>query len=75
MCNQLKDTTESCFMSYCTCSKRDIPAINYVMHIAHCKRNIVLCKECQEPVAISQQEEHFEEYHVKVFDFNHGAMT
>ena len=56
-------------MVSCHSSKRDIPAVNYVMHAMHCKRNIVLCKECQEPVAISQQKEHYEENHTKVANF------
>lgn len=47
-------------------SKRDIPAINYVMHQTHCVRNIVLCKKCDEPVPRSEMEAHNEEYHVLV---------
>ena len=47
-------------------SRRDIPAANFVMHVTHCQRNLTLCKECGEPVPISQQEEHFEEYHAEV---------
>lgn len=50
---------------YCSNCKRDIPAINFVMHVTHCQRNLMLCKECGEPIPISQQEEHFEEYHAQ----------
>ncbi|KAJ8042819.1 TRAF-type zinc finger domain-containing protein 1 [Holothuria leucospilota] len=49
---------------YCSNCKRDIPAINYVMHQTHCVRNIVLCKKCDEPVPRSEMEAHNEEYHV-----------
>ena len=36
------------------------------MHTMHCHKNIKLCNQCQEPVPVSQMDEHFEEYHVKV---------
>lgn len=39
-------------------SKKEIPHYNYVMHTAHCARNIALCKTCKEPVPKSQFEEH-----------------
>lgn len=45
------------------CSKRDIALANYVMHEMHCKRNIVLCKKCDEPVPRSELEAHEEEEH------------
>ena len=35
------------------------------MHEPHCRRNIVLCKVCDEPVPKSQLEEHHEENHVE----------
>lgn len=31
-------------------SRRDVPLTNYRMHTLHCARNVVLCKECGEPV-------------------------
>lgn len=36
------------------------------MHQNHCQRNIKLCEHCQEPVPISDMEEHFEEEHKKI---------
>ena len=57
---------------YCY-SKRDIPSVNYVMHVNHCQRNITLCKHCQEPVPTSQQEEHFNENHIKVRMYRGGV--
>ncbi|XP_032233578.2 TRAF-type zinc finger domain-containing protein 1 [Nematostella vectensis] len=51
---------------YCSNCKRDIPGVNFVMHVNHCHRNITLCKICNEPFPTSQREDHFEEYHAKV---------
>lgn len=50
---------------YCSNCKKDIPALNFLMHEPHCRRNIVLCKVCDEPVPKSQLEEHHEENHVE----------
>lgn len=55
-----------CFYSLMYClillfflhSKKEIPHYNYVMHTAHCARNITLCKNCKEPVPKTQFEEH-----------------
>lgn len=41
-----------------TFSKREIPQSNYVMHTAHCARNITLCNVCKEPIARAKYEEH-----------------
>lgn len=51
---------------YCTNCKREIAEGNFIMHEVHCRRNISLCKDCQEPVPRSEMEEHFEEYHKPV---------
>lgn len=59
------DEEEEVKTEYCSNCKRDIPAANFVMHVNHCQRNLMLCKECGEPIPISQQEEHFEEYHAE----------
>ncbi|KAL3271684.1 hypothetical protein HHI36_022157 [Cryptolaemus montrouzieri] len=42
----------------CGNCKKEIPHYNYVMHTAHCARNITLCKVCKEPVPKLQFEEH-----------------
>ena len=47
-----------------TCSKRDIACANFTMHEVHCKRNIVLCGKCQEPIPRSEMESHEAEVHV-----------
>ncbi|CAH1800375.1 unnamed protein product [Owenia fusiformis] len=53
-------------MKYCSNCKRDIAMVNYTMHELHCRRNIVLCEHCKEPVPRTEMEEHFEEEHAKV---------
>ena len=35
------------------------------MHEVHCRRNIVLCERCQEPVPRSEMEAHTEEMHAE----------
>lgn len=47
-------------------SKRDIAATNFVMHEVHCRRNIILCKHCGEPVPRTEVDDHYEEYHIEV---------
>ncbi|XP_045468754.1 TRAF-type zinc finger domain-containing protein 1-like isoform X2 [Harmonia axyridis] len=42
----------------CGNCKREIPQSNYVMHSAHCARNITLCKTCKEPIAKAKYEDH-----------------
>lgn len=41
-----------------TCSKKEIPQINYVMHTMHCARNISLCPICKEPIPKGDLEAH-----------------
>lgn len=48
------------------CSKRDVAEGNFVMHEIHCRKNIVLCTKCNEPVPKVSLEEHIEEYHALV---------
>ena len=48
-------------------SKRDIAAANFVMHEVHCRRNIVLCKICDEPYPRSEMNEHIAESHADVY--------
>ena len=60
----------SCVMDDPLCmfvdSKRDIATANFVMHEVHCRRNIVLCERCDEPVPRSELDSHFEEFHAMV---------
>lgn len=48
------------------CSKKDIPKQNYDIHEIHCRRNLRLCKKCEEPFPISEMDEHMDEYHALV---------
>ncbi|KAK0055068.1 TRAF-type zinc finger domain-containing protein 1 [Biomphalaria pfeifferi] len=50
----------------CQNCKRDIASANFVMHEVHCRRHIVLCKDCNEPVPRAELEEHFQELHAQV---------
>lgn len=52
-------------MIFFSSSKKEIPHYNYVMHTAHCARNITLCKICKEPVPKSQFEEHSKKCQIK----------
>ncbi|XP_076338671.1 uncharacterized protein LOC143240318 isoform X2 [Tachypleus tridentatus] len=51
---------------YCSNCKRDIGISNYVLHSAHCHRNIVLCSKCHEPVPRNELESHCNEVHKTV---------
>ncbi|KAK6191626.1 hypothetical protein SNE40_003268 [Patella caerulea] len=51
---------------YCNNCKKNIASTNFVMHEMHCKRHIILCKKCNEPVPRSEEEEHFESYHAEI---------
>ncbi|CAH0549092.1 unnamed protein product [Brassicogethes aeneus] len=42
----------------CANCKKEIPQHNYVMHTAHCARNITLCKSCNEPIPKSKFDDH-----------------
>jgi len=50
----------------CECSKRDIAESNYVIHEVHCRRNIVLCEQCSEPVPRVDLETHIKEIHAPI---------
>ncbi|XP_051888521.1 TRAF-type zinc finger domain-containing protein 1-like isoform X2 [Pristis pectinata] len=50
----------------CANCKRDIPATNFTIHEIHCRRNIDLCRYCNEPFPKSEMEEHFQTEHALV---------
>ena len=58
--------THEYFYYFLLFSKRDIAKVNFVMHEVHCRRNIILCDKCNEPIPRSETEEHFNEYHAPV---------
>lgn len=47
-------------------SKRHISSANFMMHEIHCRRHIVLCEHCDEPIPQTELEQHFNELHAKV---------
>jgi len=50
----------------CDCSKRSIAESNYVIHEVHCRRNIVLCDQCDEPVPLIDLETHVKDVHAPI---------
>ncbi|GFS12695.1 TRAF-type zinc finger domain-containing 1 [Elysia marginata] len=64
--SQLIMDAEAKETKFCSNCKRDIAAANFVMHEVHCRRHIVLCEHCQEPVPRSEIEQHFNELHAKL---------
>ena len=59
----------------CGNCKRQVPAENYQLHIAHCLRNIQLCPLCEETVPRREEKEHFEEYHAEINCVQCGEIT
>jgi NAD-dependent SIR2 family protein deacetylase len=56
----------SFFINHYFFSKRDIAEANFTIHEIHCRRNIVLCDKCKEPIPKSDLQTHIEETHVPV---------
>ena len=57
----------ACVIDNCEiCSKRDIAESNYVIHEVHCRRNIVLCEQCNEPVPRIDLETHVKDVHAPI---------
>ena len=55
------------FLSFITqlssCSKSDVPCARFQIHDVHCRKHMVLCDICDEPISIREKEEHFKECH------------
>ncbi|KAK7087657.1 TRAF-type zinc finger domain-containing protein 1-like [Littorina saxatilis] len=51
---------------YCSNCKKDIAAANFTMHEVHCRRHLVLCDHCKEPVPRTELDQHFNDVHAKI---------
>lgn len=59
----------------CEHCKKEVPAENYLMHSAHCKRNIHLCPLCGQAISRKDAKEHLQEYHEKIDCVQCGQKT
>ncbi|XP_015499573.1 TRAF-type zinc finger domain-containing protein 1 [Parus major] len=50
----------------CGNCKKDIPAVNFIIHEIHCKRNIEICPYCSDSIPKSEMKNHIESEHVQV---------
>ncbi|XP_026527424.1 XIAP-associated factor 1 isoform X1 [Notechis scutatus] len=50
----------------CKNCKRDVAAVNFSLHEAHCMRFLAVCPECEEPVASKDMKEHLAKAHQQV---------
>ncbi|XP_010019380.1 PREDICTED: TRAF-type zinc finger domain-containing protein 1, partial [Nestor notabilis] len=50
----------------CGNCKKDIPAVNFIIHEIHCSRNIEVCCFCSESIPKSEMKNHIEAEHVQV---------
>uniref|UniRef100_A0A8C3ET52 Uncharacterized protein n=1 Tax=Corvus moneduloides TaxID=1196302 RepID=A0A8C3ET52_CORMO len=48
------------------CIKKDIPAVNFIIHEIHCRRNIEICPYCSDSIPKSEMKNHIESEHVQV---------
>ncbi|XP_048586062.1 TRAF-type zinc finger domain-containing protein 1-like [Nematostella vectensis] len=53
-------------METCDRCKKQVPGVNFVMHIAHCTRNTEICPICGEFYPKSSSKEHIDEYHKEI---------
>ncbi|KGL73400.1 XIAP-associated factor 1, partial [Tinamus guttatus] len=51
---------------FCKNCKRDVSTANFSLHEAHCLRFLILCPECDEPVAQKNMKDHQTEAHKQV---------
>uniref|UniRef100_A0A8D2M8E8 TRAD1 protein n=1 Tax=Zonotrichia albicollis TaxID=44394 RepID=A0A8D2M8E8_ZONAL len=52
------------------CCKKDIPAVNFIIHEIHCRRNIEMCPYCSDSIPKSEMKNHIESEHVQVRDIS-----
>ncbi|XP_027570705.1 TRAF-type zinc finger domain-containing protein 1 isoform X2 [Pipra filicauda] len=50
----------------CGNCKKDIPAVNFLIHEIHCRRNIEICPYCSDSIPKSEMKNHIESEHVQV---------
>ncbi|XP_039937144.1 TRAF-type zinc finger domain-containing protein 1 isoform X2 [Hirundo rustica] len=50
----------------CGNCKKDIPAVNFIIHEIHCRRNIEICPYCSDTIPKSEMKNHIESEHVQV---------
>ncbi|XP_066187697.1 TRAF-type zinc finger domain-containing protein 1 [Sylvia atricapilla] len=50
----------------CENCKKDIPAVNFIIHEIHCRRNIEICPYCSDSIPKSEMKNHIESEHVQV---------
>ncbi|XP_039580289.1 TRAF-type zinc finger domain-containing protein 1 isoform X3 [Passer montanus] len=50
----------------CGNCKKDIPAVNFIIHEIHCRRNIDICPYCSDSIPKSEMKNHIESEHVQV---------
>ncbi|NXM73636.1 TRAD1 protein, partial [Serilophus lunatus] len=46
--------------------KKDIPAVNFLIHEIHCRRNIEICSFCKDSIPKAEMKNHIETEHVQV---------
>lgn len=47
----------NCFIIFLS-SKRSVPSVSFTLHSVHCRRFMKVCEKCEEPIPITQIEEH-----------------
>ncbi|KAM7034410.1 TRAF-type zinc finger domain-containing protein 1 [Acridotheres tristis] len=50
----------------CGNCKKEIPAVNFIIHEIHCRRNIEICPYCSDSIPKSEMKNHIESEHVQV---------
>ncbi|TRZ18303.1 hypothetical protein HGM15179_008728 [Zosterops borbonicus] len=50
----------------CGNCKKDIPAVNFIIHEIHCRRNIEICPYCSDSIPKSEMKNHIDSEHVQV---------